>query len=101
MEHGFYSLYSSKSDDTRYNQTSAQDQFLTELKRLVNFFRERGEEVSVTTTGHSLGAALAYLTAYDAVQEFPDLPVTIVTFGGPRVGNNKFCDVLEQRKVKV
>ncbi|KAJ4781525.1 Alpha/beta-Hydrolases superfamily protein [Rhynchospora pubera] len=100
VEHGFYSLYSSKSDDTRYNQTSAQDQFLTELRRLVNFFRERGEQVSVTTTGHSLGAALAYLAAYDAALEFQDLPVTVITFGGPRVGNNKFCDYLEKRKVK-
>ena len=101
MAHCYHSIYKSKSEDPKYNQTSAQDQVLEELKRLIHFFKNRGEDISLTLSGHGLGGALSFLTAYDAAEEFPDLPVTVLTFGGPRVGNKSFCRKLKDKKVKV
>ncbi|KAJ7969029.1 Phospholipase A1-Igamma1 chloroplastic, partial [Quillaja saponaria] len=71
VEHGFLSIYNSKSDATRYNKSSASDQVMKELTRLVQFYKEKGEEVSLTITGHSLGGALALLNAYVAAANFP------------------------------
>ncbi|KAJ4807940.1 Alpha/beta-Hydrolases superfamily protein [Rhynchospora pubera] len=101
VAHGYYGIYTSKSEDTKYNQRSAQDQVLEELKRPIPFFKSRGEYVSLTLSGHGLGGALCFLTAYDAAQEFPDLPITVITFGGPRVGNKPFCEKLKEKKIKV
>ena len=46
---------------------------MEEVKRLLEFFKGSGEEVSLTVTGHSLGGALALLSAYDAASSLPDL----------------------------
>lgn len=42
--------------------------------------------------GHSLGGALAVITACDIRHLFPDIPVLVVTFGQPRIGNLEFAD---------
>ncbi|KAL6847205.1 hypothetical protein ACP4OV_023058 [Aristida adscensionis] len=77
---------------------SARRQVLAELGRLVaHFRREHAEEkIRVTATGHSLGGALAVLTARDAAAdtELAGVRVTTVTFGGPRVGDRAFSDEL-------
>ncbi|KAK9818390.1 hypothetical protein WJX72_011847 [[Myrmecia] bisecta] len=44
----------------------------------------------VLCTGHSLGGALATLGAAWAAIEYPRADVRCITFGSPRVGNNKF-----------
>ncbi|KAE8696336.1 Alpha/beta-Hydrolases superfamily protein [Hibiscus syriacus] len=62
VEHGFLSIYTSKNESTRYNKSSASEQVM----KLVQFYRGKGEEVSLTITGHSLGGALALLSAYEA-----------------------------------
>ncbi|KAL6991576.1 hypothetical protein U1Q18_009688 [Sarracenia purpurea var. burkii] len=100
VEHGFLSIYTSKSDSTRYNKSSASEQVMKELKRLVGIYRGRGEEVSLTVTGHSLGGALALLTAYEAAAAVPGLPVAVVSFGAPRVGNIAFRDEIYRLGVK-
>ncbi|KAJ0693332.1 putative phospholipase A(1) [Helianthus annuus] len=100
VERGFLSIYKSKRVTTRYNKTSASDQVMGELKRLVKFYKERGEEVSLTITGHSLGGALALLNAYEASIMFPTLPVSVISFGAPRVGNIAFRDELHHKGVK-
>ncbi|KAK2077296.1 hypothetical protein QBZ16_004930 [Prototheca wickerhamii] len=41
-------------------------------------------------TGHSLGGALAILAAADIRRRHPDLPMTVYTYGAPRVGNLGF-----------
>ncbi|XP_062162960.1 phospholipase A1-Igamma1, chloroplastic-like [Alnus glutinosa] len=100
VEHGFLSLYTSKNESTRYNKTSASEQAMKEVTRLVEMYREKGEEVSLTVTGHSLGGALALLNAYEAAATIPNLPVSVISFGAPRVGNVGFRDELHQLGVK-
>ncbi|XP_047339058.1 phospholipase A1-Ibeta2, chloroplastic-like [Impatiens glandulifera] len=71
-----------------------------EIKRLVNQFE--GETLSITVTGHSLGAALALLVADELATCEPNMPpVAVFSFGSPRVGNRCFANRLESKKVKV
>ncbi|XP_077242240.1 alpha/beta-Hydrolases superfamily protein [Tasmannia lanceolata] len=100
VEHGFRSIYTSKSETTRYNKSSASEQVMKEVRKIVSLYRQRGEEVSLTITGHSLGGALALLNAYEAAASIPDLPVSVLSFGGPRVGNVAFSDELHRMGVK-
>ncbi|XP_031285839.1 phospholipase A1-Igamma1, chloroplastic-like [Pistacia vera] len=100
VQHGFLSIYKSKSEKTRYNKLSASEQVMEELNRLVNFFQERGEEVSLTITGHSLGGALSLLNAYEAATTFPNLFISVISFGAPRVGNIFFKEKLSELGVK-
>jgi len=44
---------------------------------------------SVKTTGHSLGAALAFMTQMSLIKDVGD--VTMVNFGQPRCGDKKFA----------
>ncbi|KAH7836910.1 hypothetical protein Vadar_007291 [Vaccinium darrowii] len=100
VEHGFLNIYTAKSDATRYNKSSASEQVMEEVKRLVEMYKGRGEEVSLTITGHSLGGALALLNAYEAAASIPGLPVSVVSFGAPRVGNIAFRDEICTMGVK-
>lgn len=71
--------------------------------------RYKDEELSITITGHSLGAALAVLSSYDIAEcgwnkrsgPAGDIPITVFSFAGPRVGNSPFKDRLEKLGVKV
>ncbi|KAJ0969858.1 hypothetical protein J5N97_022735 [Dioscorea zingiberensis] len=101
VEHGFLSIYTSKSEATRYNKSSASEQVMEEIRRLVAHYRGKGEQVSLTITGHSLGGALAQLNAHEAALSFPDLPVSVISFAAPRVGNDPFGDEMIERDVKV
>ncbi|OMP11470.1 Lipase, class 3 [Corchorus capsularis] len=100
VEHGFLSIYASKSESTRYNKSSASEQVMKEVRKLVKFYEGRGEQVSLTITGHSLGGALALLNAYEAAAIFPGLPVSVISFGAPRVGNSAFREELDELGVK-
>ncbi|KAL4291625.1 hypothetical protein GQ457_14G006100 [Hibiscus cannabinus] len=73
---GFLSLY-----------TDARKQVLDAVSELVNKYQN--EEISITVTGYSLGAALATLTAMDiaANKRNKSFMVTAFVYGGPRVGN--------------
>ena len=100
VEHGFLSIYTSKNESTRYNKSSASDQVMKEVTKLVQFYQGKGEEVSLTITGHSLGGALALLNAYEAATSLPGLHVNVISFGAPRVGNSAFRDELDELGVK-
>lgn len=70
------------------------------MRRLVEKYK--GDELSITITGHSLGAALAQLVADELASEIEAAPpIAVVSFGGPRVGNRAFAERLEGKCVKV
>ncbi|KAE8719991.1 putative Isoflavone reductase [Hibiscus syriacus] len=100
VQSGFLGVYCSKGEFTRYNKLSAKEQVMEEIRRLVAFFRNRGEEVSLTICGHSLGGALALLNACDAATYFPDLVISVISFAAPRVGNIHFKEKLNELGVK-
>lgn len=96
VQSGFLSLYTSKNQDSSSLQESIRD----EINKILNKYAD--EPLSITVTGHSLGAALATLTAHDITTTFKHAPlVTVVSFGGPRVGNKSFRCQLEKSGTKV
>ncbi|XP_072993808.1 phospholipase A(1) DAD1, chloroplastic [Typha latifolia] len=98
VECGFWSLFTSSSSA----YCSLRDQVRDEVGRILATYKGSDEPFSLTVTGHSLGAALAVLTAYDITETFRDAPmVTVVSFGGPRIGNASFCRRLEELGGKV
>ncbi|KAK6164584.1 hypothetical protein DH2020_001448 [Rehmannia glutinosa] len=91
VESGFLDLYTDRDDTCRYCKFSAREQVLTEVNMLVNEAYP-DEEVSITIVGHSLGGALALLSAYDITEtginvrdDSRAVPVCVFTFAGPRM----------------
>ncbi|KAH1060287.1 hypothetical protein GLYMA_02G141900v4 [Glycine max] len=101
VDNGFLDMYTGKDETSEYCQHSARDHVLREVKRLMDMYSE--EEVSITVTGHSLGSALAILSAYDIVEKGLDrgVPVSVMSFSGPAVGNKSFKNRLNRLGVKV
>ncbi|KAG2719042.1 hypothetical protein I3760_03G248900, partial [Carya illinoinensis] len=106
-ESGFLDLYTGKNEDCRFCQFSAREQILSEVKKLLDIYSNE-EAVSITITGHSLGAALAILSAYDiieiglnALKDGRAVPICVFSFSGPRVGNARFKERLEMLGLKV
>ncbi|RCV25007.1 hypothetical protein SETIT_5G132200v2 [Setaria italica] len=103
VEMGFAELYTGKDVDCRFCRYSAREQALAEVRKLVELYHGRGEEVSVTITGHSLGSALAMLNAFDVAETGANAtpsggaaPVCVFSFAGPRVGNLGFRERFER-----
>ncbi|OMO79667.1 Lipase, class 3 [Corchorus olitorius] len=110
VESGFLSLYTSDETDTKFGLESCREQLLSEVSRLINKYK--GEELSITVAGHSMGSALALLLAYDIAElglnkitDFSEseqeIPIAVFSFGGPRVGNSSFKQRCEELGVKV
>lgn len=115
VEQGFLSLYTSKREDSLFNKVSAQTYLAKEIQDLIDKYRDQ-HELSITVTGHSLGSALAILSAYDIAESDLNrivpadgdnknsetlIPITVFSFAGPRVGNKAFKDRLADLGVKV
>ncbi|XP_073124745.1 phospholipase A(1) DAD1, chloroplastic-like [Henckelia pumila] len=97
VQSGFLSLYTSSAAG---GPPSLQDSIRWEINKILQKYAD--EPLSITVTGHSLGAALATLTAHDINTTFKHAPlVTVVSFGGPRVGNKNFRRQLEKNGTKV
>lgn len=106
VHHGWLSYYTDTDDQSPHNQlTSARDQALAALKEVLDEYK--GEEISITITGHSMGSALATLNATDivfnghnALTDQPDklIPVTAFVFASPRLGNEGFKKVFSGLK---
>lgn len=96
VQKGFLSMYTSATPTC----PSLRDMVREEISRIIETYGN--EPLSVTITGHSLGAALATLTAYDITSTFEHSPmVTVVSFGGPRVGNRNFRSQLEKSGTRI
>ncbi|KZV49063.1 Alpha/beta-Hydrolases superfamily protein [Dorcoceras hygrometricum] len=96
VESGFLSLYTS----TFENRPSLQTLLNHEISRILEKYGD--EPLSFTITGHSLGAALATVAAYDIKKTFGNSPlVTVISFAGPRVGNWSFRCELEKQGTKI
>lgn len=101
VECGFLSLHKTQGAQVPSLAQSVVD----EVHRLVDLYK--GESLSISVTGHSLGAALAVLVADEltttkaATTALPPPPVAVYSFGGPRVGNRSFANRIGAKNVKV
>lgn len=84
---GWLSMYTSSDPKSPFTKLSARDQLLTKIKELRQKYKD--EKQSITITGHSLGASLSILSAFDLVENevADDIPVAALVFGCPQVGN--------------
>nr|CAD1819964.1 unnamed protein product [Ananas comosus var. bracteatus] len=105
VESGFLSLYTSDDSTCKFSGGSCREQLLSELARLIHKYKD--EEISITLAGHSMGSSLALLLGYDLAElglnrdgSNRDIPITVYSFGGPRVGNLGFKDRCEELGVK-
>ncbi|XP_045832999.1 phospholipase A1-IIgamma-like [Trifolium pratense] len=107
LHKGFYSLYTTENPDLQFSDASSsvRNQVLNEIRRLVEQYKN--EEISITITGHSLGAALATINSVDIVankfnipkdQPQKAFPVTTFAFAAPRVGNSHFGKIFATYK---
>jgi hypothetical protein len=115
VEEGFLSLYTAAKEDSRFNKISAQSYLVKEIRDLIDKYQGPDSELSITVTGHSLGSALAILSAYDLAESdlnqveavvggkktVKQIPITVFSFAGPRVGNLAFKERLKELGVKV
>lgn len=96
VECGFLSLYKTRGAHV----PSLAESVVEEVRRLMDLYK--GETLSITVTGHSLGAALALLVGDELSTCDPEVPpVAVFSFGGPRVGNRGFANRIKTNNVKV
>ncbi|KAJ0593436.1 putative phospholipase A(1) [Helianthus annuus] len=92
---GWLTIYTSNNPNSSFTKVSARTQVLASIKQLVEKYKN--EEVSIIVTGHSLGASLATLSAFDLAENgITNVPVTAFVFGSPQVGNRAFNNRLNQ-----
>ncbi|KAG6503989.1 phospholipase A1-II 5-like [Zingiber officinale] len=99
---GWYVIYTSSNPKSQYTKQSARDQLMSAIKALVELYKD--ESLSIVCVGHSLGAALAILSAFDIVENGlsetgpgrETFPVCAVVFGSPQVGHKAFNQRLEK-----
>ncbi|XP_008783953.2 galactolipase DONGLE, chloroplastic-like [Phoenix dactylifera] len=106
VESGFLSLYTSDESSCKFSSGSCREQLLSEVSRIINKYKD--EELSITLAGHSMGSSLALLLGYDLAElglnrdgSNRDVPITVYSFAGPRVGNSGFKERCEELGVKV
>ncbi|KAL0399714.1 UNVERIFIED_CONTAM: Phospholipase A1-IIdelta [Sesamum radiatum] len=92
---GWLKLYVSSDPNSPFTKFSARTQLLKKIKELRDLYKN--EILSITLTGHSLGACLAILSAFDLVENgVDDIPVSAIVFGSPQVGDKVFNERMRQ-----
>ncbi|KAK4484528.1 hypothetical protein RD792_007112 [Penstemon davidsonii] len=90
---GWLSIYISSNPNSSFTKLNARTQLLKKIEELRNKYES--ENLSITLTGHSLGAALAILSAFDLAENgVTDIPISAIVFGSPQVGNGAFNERL-------
>ncbi|PON96455.1 Fungal lipase-like domain containing protein [Trema orientale] len=99
IHEGWLSIYTSDNSTSKYVKTSARVQLTTAIEELVEKYKN--EKLSVVVTGHSLGGALATLSAFDLVENDvvgDNILVSAFVFGCPQVGNSEFKTIVDTHK---
>ncbi|EEF39850.1 triacylglycerol lipase, putative [Ricinus communis] len=106
MLNAFHNIYTSKDPNSVYSKSSAREQVLAAVRRVVDkcYKADPNEAVSITVIGHRLGGSLATLNAMDIVANGYnkptglniEYPVTAFVYAGLRVGNRGFLDVFSR-----
>lgn len=73
----------------------AAENMLPDLKKAMLKLGRKCPDCQILFTGHSLGASLATLAAYEVVKWKDSLKPKIYTFGQPRVGNAAFAALVD------
>uniref|UniRef100_A0A803M6J3 Phospholipase A1 n=1 Tax=Chenopodium quinoa TaxID=63459 RepID=A0A803M6J3_CHEQI len=86
---GWLTIYTSDNPKSPFTKLSARSQLLNKIKQLIDKYKD--EDLSILFTGHSLGATLSILSAFDIVENITtEIPVSAIVFGCPKVGNKHF-----------
>ncbi|KAJ9559823.1 hypothetical protein OSB04_004983 [Centaurea solstitialis] len=93
---GWLIIYTTVNPYSDLVKTSARTQLWEKIKDLL--VKYKGEKISITCTGHSLGASLATLSAFDLAANVvtPDIMVSAFVFASPQVGNQAFKSKMEE-----
>ncbi|XP_077225290.1 phospholipase A1-IIdelta-like [Tasmannia lanceolata] len=98
---GWLTIYNSVDPKSTFTKLSARAQVLAKIKELVSLYKD--EDISITCVGHSLGACLGILSAFDIVENGlskvgnkPEFPVCAIVFGSPQIGNKAFSEILKK-----
>lgn len=91
---GWLTIYTSDDPKSPFTKLSARTQLLNKIKQLIDRYKDY--DLSIIFTGHSLGATLSVLSAFDIAENVTrEIPVSAIIFGCPKVGNKRFRDRVE------
>lgn len=79
------------------NYMSIRDRLMKTIRKL----KQKHQDHHIFINGHSLGGALALLCGIDIHQQMQFQNVSIVTVGGPRVGNLEFDQYMKQTGYRI
>ncbi|KAM6548774.1 hypothetical protein CsatB_020450 [Cannabis sativa] len=92
---GWLTIYVSAYPKSPFVKSSARVQLLTKLQEVREKYKE--EKLSIVMTGHSLGASLSIVSAFDLVENgFSEIPVSAFVFGSPQIGNKALKQRMER-----
>lgn len=92
---GWLTIYNSDDPKSEFTKLSARAQLMSKIKELLQKYK--GENVSITFAGHSLGASLSVVSAFDLAENgITDIPISAFIFGSPQVGDKRFNERLKK-----
>ncbi|XP_076930101.1 phospholipase A1-IIdelta-like [Bidens hawaiensis] len=93
---GWLTMYTTSDPNSEFIPSSARTQLWEHIKELLLKYKD--EKVSLTCSGHSLGACLAVLSAFDIARNVvtPNINVSAFIFACPQVGNQCFKEKMEE-----